>query len=280
MRRTLLNWWIPVGVLAISTWSAIGTAQAQSITPADFEDLSLGSEGYWNGSDGSGGFTSGELHFNNAYDLTWGSWYDWSYSNTTDTTTPGYGNQYSAFAGGGQGGSENYGVGCMAIPWSGNPFPVPPTITLPTPGWAYGAYFTNTTYAALSMRDGSVFPASKKFGGASGVDPDWFLLTITGKDASGTITNTVEHYLADYRYDNNELDYIADQWEWINLLSLGKIKTIEFELASSDTDPIWGMNTPAYFAIDTLSVVPEPSTIMSIASGALVALLWWWRRRR
>jgi hypothetical protein len=42
------------------------------------------------------------------------------------------------------------------------------------------------TYAALSMRDGDGF--AKQFGGASGDDPDYFLLTITGRDALDAIT--------------------------------------------------------------------------------------------
>ena len=42
---------------------------------------------------------------------------------------------------------------------------------------------TNTTFAALSMRDGDAF--AKQFGGVSGDDPDWFLLTIDGLDAGG-----------------------------------------------------------------------------------------------
>ena len=57
---------------------------------------------------------------------------------------------------------------------------------------------TNTTYAALSMRDGDSF--AKKFGGPSGNDPDYFRLTITGKDSGGSTIGSVEFYLADYRF--------------------------------------------------------------------------------
>jgi hypothetical protein len=46
------------------------------------------------------------------------------------------------------------------------------SFTSPTPVTVTGAYFTNTTYAALSMLSGDSF--AKKFGGASGDDPDWF----------------------------------------------------------------------------------------------------------
>ena len=41
-----------------------------------------------------------------------------------------------------------------------------------------GAYFTNTTYTALSMLNGDGF--AKQFGGASGTDADWYNITIEG----------------------------------------------------------------------------------------------------
>lgn len=117
------------------------------------------------------------------------------------------------------------------------------------------------------MRDGC-FPANK-FGGPSGDDPDWFLLTITGKDASGADTNTVEFYLADYRFEDNSEDYIVDSWEYVDLSSLGVVKSLEFSLSSSDVGD-FGINTPTYFAMDSLICVPEPATAMLLALGGLL----------
>ena len=77
---------------------------------ATFDDLTLPPESYWNGADGSGGFVSGGMHFGNTYDVDWGSWDGFSYSNVTDTITMGFMAQYNAVTGGGQGGSANYGV--------------------------------------------------------------------------------------------------------------------------------------------------------------------------
>lgn len=77
----------------------------------DFEDLILPSESFYNGSDGAGGFTSQGTFFNNSYNPQYDSWFGWSYSNTTDTTTPGFTNQYSAYPGEGFNGSSNYAVG-------------------------------------------------------------------------------------------------------------------------------------------------------------------------
>jgi Domain of unknown function (DUF4465) len=35
---------------------------------------------------------------------------------------------------------------------------------------------------------------------------------------------------------------------------------LSFTLASSDNDPVFGMNTPAYFAIDNVTFTPEPGS--------------------
>ena len=73
------------------------------------------------------------------------------------------------------------------------------------------------------MRDGSTF--GKKFGGNDGNDPDWFRLTITGIDANDQPTGTVEFYLADFRFDDNTRDYILDSWAFVDLASLGEVKS-------------------------------------------------------
>ncbi|PKL47717.1 MAG: PEP-CTERM sorting domain-containing protein [Planctomycetes bacterium HGW-Planctomycetes-1] len=224
---------------------------------ANFDDLALSPDSYWNGSDETGDFTSGSAVFNNNYDSTSDSWDGWAYSNKSDTTTAGYTNQYSAITGLAQSGS-NYGI--AYIGWT-----EPPSITLSNEGVVEGIYVTNTTYAALDMLQGSGF--SKKFGGDDGSDEDWFKLTITGKDVSEVITGTVDFYLADYRFENNEYDYIVDSWEYVDLGSLGVVKMLEFSLSSSDVGK-YGMNTPAYFAMDT--VIPEPATIVMFCLGGLL----------
>jgi hypothetical protein len=230
-----------------------------------FEDLALGPGSYWNGSTGSGGFQGGKAWFYNHYDATWDSWEGFAYSNMTDKTTPGWGNQYSAIAGSGAAGSNTYAVGFQGYT-SG-----PPTLSLlPDPNLPRvlaGAYFTNTTYAYLAMKNGEMW--AKKFGGADGDDPDWFKLTITGFRSDFTVTpNAVEFYLADYRFSDNDQDYIVSDWTWVGLGALGEIVGLRFELSSSDIGP-WGMNTPAYFAMDDLTPVPIPGAIWLLGSGLL-----------
>jgi len=226
-------------VCLIATLTIISTANADIAT---FEDLALPPESYWNGSDESGGFTSGSAYFNNNYNSDWSSWDGFSYSNITDTTTAGMAAQYNAITGAGQGNSANYAIGYVG--WASLP-----TITLDTADVVEGLYVTNNNYVCYSMLDGDAF--SKKFGGDSGNDQDWFMLTITGKDVDGVVTGTVDFYLADYRFADNSTDYIVNTWQYVDLTSLGAVKSLEFTLSSSDVGD-WGMNTPAYFAIDTL----------------------------
>ncbi|MEQ8495595.1 MAG: DUF4465 domain-containing protein, partial [Gammaproteobacteria bacterium] len=138
-----------------------------------------------------------------------------------------------------------------------------------------GARFTNTTYAALSMLNGDGF--AKPFGGASGDDADWLLLTVTGLDASDAVTGIVEVYLADYRFADNALDYVLDEWLYVALDGLGTVSALEFAMSGSDVGPS-GLNTPSYFAIDDIASVaatpvplPAAPWLLVPAWGALLA---------
>ena len=237
---------------------------------ADFEDLTLAPESYWNGSDLSGDFASGAASFNNNF-IDWeGGWTTWDgfgYSNITDNTVVGLAGEFNAMAGGGQGGSANYGV--SADPVASGFGSELPNVTLNESSVIAGLYVTNTSYAYHSMLNGND-PPGKKFGGESGDDPDWLLLTITGKNAAGDSVGSEPFYLADFRDPDNGMDYIVDTWQYVDLSSLGVVKTLEFSLSSSDVVSYDGgvtyfVNTPAYFAIDP--IVPEPVTVTLLVLG-------------
>lgn len=240
---------------------AVGVINAgEPYTMSDFNDLSLSNNSYWNGSDGSGMFTSGNIEYVNNFDATYYSWAGFSYSNMTDNTTPGYENQFSAYTRGGmdagEDGGTNYGIAFVGTDWqsgSSDPVPVEANIIGNEAKVINGFYATNATYSYLSMLNGDSY--AKKFGGDSGNDPDYFKLIIYGIDAEGNNTEEVEFYLADYRFDDNSLDYIVDNWRWVELSSLGKVTGLRFYLESSDASA-YGINTPTYFCIDNIYTAP------------------------
>jgi len=214
-----------------------------------FEDLNLEEESYWNGSDGSGSFSSGLARFHNDFNPEYFSWSGWAYSNISDTVTPGYQNQYSAITGGGFSGDVskgNFGTSSLYGPSVID-------FTLEKAHALEGFFVTNSTYGALSMEQGDW--VAKKFGGSDGTDPDYFKLKVWGSK-NGTSTDTLDYYLADFRNENSGKDYIIETWQWVDLSSFGKVDSLMFGLESSDMGD-WGMNTPAYFCLDNLYVLPD-----------------------
>ena len=233
--------------------AAAGLARAD--VTATFDDFPLAPHSHYAGEDLAGGFTSGGLFFWNAFhDMGTYSWWEGTaVSNETDTTTSGSTNQFSSYAGSGFE-SANFGVAT----WNNS-------VELPIPTQVSGLRVTNTTYAALSMLLGDFFV--DPFGGPNGTVPDWFLLTVTGKDATGAATGAVDFYLADYRFENSADDYILDTWEWVDLSSLGdNVSRLEFSWDGSQRDQ-WGVLIPQYVAIDNLTVgaVPEPASLLLLA---------------
>ena len=236
-------------LIACATFAA-GNAAALTAT---FDDLGLGLEATFNGSDGAGGYTSGGVFFENSFNPTFNSFNGFAASTTTDTTTPGFGNQFSSIAGGGAGGSAGYGIAFSDS-----------RIVLPSAQTVLGAEFTNTTFAALSIRDGDAF--AKQFGGPTGDDEDFFRLIIEGIDDEGNSTGTIDFFLADFRFADNTLDFIVQDWTFQDLSGLGDVKELLFSFESSDVG-VFGINTPLYFAIDNLTTVPEPGTALLIGLG-------------
>ncbi|MBK8503135.1 MAG: DUF4465 domain-containing protein [Saprospiraceae bacterium] len=220
-------------------------------TIADFEEYELSSDTFNNGSDGSGGFISGNIFLPNDYSLDFNAWLGWALSSKKDTMTPGFFNQYSCIAGSGNDSSQNYAV-AFALE--------PATLKLVQgPKRVSGLYICNGTYPYLSMRDGDSF--SKKFGGPSGNDPDFFIMTVK-KFSNGLLsTDSINFYLADFRSDNSDEDYIISDWTYLDLSPLGEADSLQFNLFSSDNG-IFGMNTPAYFCIDQI-VTEDLSTSLS-----------------
>ncbi len=145
-------------------WGAFSQGVAGVVT---FEDVgaSLGSNSYFNGGPtaNSSGFTSDGAAFSNVYAIDpvyGGYWSGWAYSNVVNTTLNDYTNQYASFAGGGSG-SATYGVayGDSAKIFFGQ------DVTL------QNVDVTNTTYTALTIRDGDPYGYTGPFG-SQFFDPD------------------------------------------------------------------------------------------------------------
>ena len=211
---------------------------------AGFEEFNLKPGEYDNDASPLRGFESGSVMLPNEYNPEFNFWSGFAISADTNRSTPGFTNQYSAYPGRGAEGSQAYAMGYIYEPIIirleekaiGKPM--------------IGMYVANSTYSFLSMRDGDGF--AKKFGGETGDDPDFFLLTVK-KYSGGVISDdSINVYLADYRSPNPTKDYILDQWKYIDLSILGEVDSLVLSLTSSDVG-IFGMNTPSYVAIDQIS---------------------------
>jgi len=249
--------------------AAMTVALARADLNVDFEDLTLpDGESAFSGSypiDGVGGtgqlavFNSRGVGFRNLSDGDWGFWEGFAYSNMSDTATAGFANQFSAYTGTGfDEGDDIYAVGYVG-------FSEVPTVVFAEAAKPAGLFVTNTTWTALSMLNGDAF--AKKFGGPDRNDPDRLVLTATGRNSDGAATGSADFLLADYTFADNQLDYVVDTWRYFDLSGLGTVKTIEFTMTSTDSGP-YGMNTPAYFAIDNLHIVPEPAMALFLGLGA------------
>lgn len=225
----------------------------------DFNELAYKSGNYYNGADGSGGFAAHGATLNNAYTDWGGGYYSWSgfaYSRASDTTTMAYGTdgEFSAITGSGIGGTGSYLVGYVSA-YSGD---AAPTITLPQPTAVKEISITNDTLTYLAIGNGL-------YGARAFTASDWLRLTITGVDATGG-ERSVNVALA------TGTDRLST-WQAVDLTSLGDaVKALRFSMTGTDNDPMFGLNTPAYFAADNLVVaaVPEPT---AMAVVGLVGLL-------
>ena len=94
MTNLKITLWFTIMLLATTGWS-----QHHVVSTAD--DFNLWQDSFMNGSDWPGQVTIGHATFINNYDTMWNSWSGFAISNMGDTTTPGFLNQYSSWAGSG-----------------------------------------------------------------------------------------------------------------------------------------------------------------------------------
>ena len=213
--------------------------------PATFEDVQLGGNGIWVApEEGENELPSGGWIFTNYNYTSWGYWGGFTASNRTDLNQSGLDAQYTAAAGCGYDGSTQYAVsytmGVLTEVYAADG--QSHTVT--------GCYVTNNLWTYQDILQGGY--GELPYGGTTGNDPDWFKVTATGKNASGQVVGTLDFYLADYRFSNNEEDYVLNTWEWFDLSPLGSVATISFDLSSSRGSGS-NMITPAYFCMDNFN---------------------------
>ncbi|MCD8032206.1 MAG: DUF4465 domain-containing protein [Bacteroides sp.] len=185
----------------------------------------------------------GILTFDHYYQ-DWGFGGGFTYVNTTDTETPGY-NNLSAITAQGKNGKVYLTANTSSY--------TPAIVTMNhTDKYACkGVWITNTTYAYLAIKegkDGSNPSIAKQF-----TNGDWFLLTAIGYTSEGEEIGSEEIYLADYRKGKTE---ILSEWTWFEFSEISTADYIKFELSSSDVGD-WGMNTPAYFCMDGITLIEK-----------------------
>lgn len=167
--------------------------------------------------------------FLNTYTPAYDSWGGFAFSTVSNTADGTWFNQYAAA----QARSNAYAVG-----YDGGWDPAP-EILFDLPAAPKSVRINNTTYAALSIRDG--YSPARAF-----TNGDTFVLTLTARDIEGNILATTNHYLADFR-DGKTL--IQTNWSTLDLSWMPpEVISLRGTLTTTDVGA-FGANTPMYFAL-------------------------------
>ena len=181
-----------------------------------------------------------------------------SYSNVTDTTTPGLANQFAAFPGSGANGSSNYLISTGDT-------------SLTATGIIQSIDIAPTTFSALAILNGDdggnnfvSVPLSANGG--------FFELIISGGSSGVNIPVS----FGDFRDPANIIN-VPNVFQTIDVSGLNAT-SLSFTYAGSDTS-FGFLNTPTFFAADNIVIaaVPEPTGLILLWAGAISIGL---RRRR
>lgn len=240
--------------ILLGALTAVSVAQASYVS--DIENLGLSGGQVYNGSSGGSGFQGSHVFFPTVWDTAWGGFWSsgWAASAVYDSSTAGFTNLYGCIAYKGYNNSNTFAVGGI---FGDLKIKLTDSLVGKT---VSGFYVCNSTYAYKSIKYGDGF--AKAFGDTTGTGcgcmqgtyPDWFKLTVKKYFGGALQQDSVEVYLADYRFANSAQDYILKNWTWINLSALGSVDSLWFGLRSSDNGS-FGMNTPAYFCLDNLTLL-------------------------
>ena len=252
-------------LLSIALFAGVLTTTAQVTTTtqiSDFENVVLTSNHnkVYNDSTGGGGFKSGNAYFPSQWDTSYGGYWSsgWAASSVLDSTNA-YPNLYDCAAYKGYNNSSKYAVGSTSsnLIMRMTDSLIGKTVT--------GMYICNSTYAYKSMKNGDAYEPA-----FTAHNKDWFKLTVRNY-FGGVLTNdSAEVYLADFRYADTTQNYILKNWMWVSFSTLRNVDSLAFSLSSSQTG-IYGMNTPAFFCVDnvTLNTYRDTTDIAGIKNNLL-----------
>ncbi len=236
-------------------------AMADTTITATFEDTAteyaLGTGGYYTGMNATDStaystFTSGSLVFSMYGNNSWSYWEQFGFSNQTDTAFSSAYNvdeQLRVITGGGADNSATYAVAYCGY------YGVPTITYLGEDSVTFsGMYITNTAYTYSSLTNGDGFAHAHATG-------DWLMVTITASNG-----NSIDYYLSDFTSADSTEHYIVDTWQWVDLTSLGKTSSLSFSMSGSDSGD-YGLNTPAYFALDNVTAIVESDDETAISTA-------------
>lgn len=259
-------------IVAVSLLTA-STLTAQTVSTFDDITLPAPDTTYLetqSGPDGVYTFQTGNAKFYGKKDFGGTYYANFNCSNHTDTVTPGFVNMWSNIAGKGAENSANFGTAYVETNYAA-PTPVTIPVGMKLTGNAAGhlvagAYFTNSVYAYRYMLDNNYYDDGNH----------WFKLVVRGYLNNIKSTDSVVFSLADY--SGTGAPVLVHTWEWASLTSLGNVDSLTFDLISSDAG-MFGINTPAYFAIDNLTtldgVCPVPQNIAAVSVNENSATINW-----
>ena len=206
----------------------------------DFEDLTIPSKGYLDSIQGGvaiQGFTFENTYLFDDYYKYWYFSKGFALTNIVNVDSSGFNNLYATYAGSGAFISKNY---LLATNNAG--------IKIPSTAQLVSMEITNSTYAALSMKNGDGF--AKKF---TGKDKDFFKVWVKGY-AAGKVKDSLEVYLANFQFTDTTQNFIQKEWKTIDLSKFVAIDSLNFKLESTDVGQ-YGMNTPGYFSLDNIKFI-------------------------
>ncbi|HPT17508.1 MAG TPA: DUF4465 domain-containing protein, partial [Kiritimatiellia bacterium] len=160
------------------------------------------------------------------------AWAGFAFSTVSNVVANSYTNQYAAA----QGFPRAYAVG-----YQDDYHGVVPAIAFDLPVAPQSVLLNNTTYAALTIRNGDGFGFALPFG-----SNDYFVLKLTAYNLDGKVLAATNHYLADFR---NGRTFIQTNWSQLDLSWMPpEVVSLVGTLETTDMSGPWA-NTPMYFAL-------------------------------